>query len=73
MLKLQDQCVALQDLLMAVQAGSGWASWVVSLQLSPLQHLQSCSGSGQTWLSSDCLNQLSPSLGLDQASPLGLA
>lgn len=45
MLKLQDHCVALQDLLVAMQAGSGWGS----LQPS-LQHLQSCPGSGQTWL-----------------------
>lgn len=48
MLKLQDQCVALQGLLMAMQAGSGWDSCVVSLQPSPLQCLQSFSGSGQT-------------------------
>lgn len=47
MLKLQDHCVALQDLLVAMQAGSGWGS----LQPS-LQHLQSCPGSGQTSLSS---------------------
>lgn len=43
MLELWDQCGALQGLLLAMQAGSGWGFWVVSLQPS----LQSCSGCPQ--------------------------